>query len=70
MSEDDRAAKAARAKALLKKRQSAKKDKPSGSGTGTGVASPVSERAFSPAPPEDSKPTRDLSDIFSKGDTS
>ncbi|ESK96220.1 hypothetical protein Moror_7210 [Moniliophthora roreri MCA 2997] len=70
MSEDDRAAKAARAKALLKKRQAAKKDKPSGSGTGTGVASPVSERAFSPAPPEDSKTTRDLNNIFSKEDTS
>ncbi|KAK7058632.1 hypothetical protein VNI00_002268 [Paramarasmius palmivorus] len=77
MSEDDRAAKAARAKALLKKRQAAKKDKPtggSGSGTATGVASPISERAFSPAPPEDTKSSRDLSDIFSKedapGDTS
>ncbi|KAF5374957.1 hypothetical protein D9758_000538 [Tetrapyrgos nigripes] len=69
MSEDDRAAKAARAKAMLKKRQ-AKKGGPAAA-TSPGVASPTSERAFSPAPPEQpvDEEKRDLGDLFSKDDT-
>ncbi|KAJ3855071.1 hypothetical protein EV368DRAFT_80003 [Lentinula lateritia] len=73
MSEDDRAAKAARAKAMLKKRQAKKAGTPSSSTPG--VTSPVSERAFSPTPTEpatvvfveDEK--RDLSDVFVRDST-
>ncbi|KAF8167455.1 hypothetical protein B0H34DRAFT_17861 [Crassisporium funariophilum] len=69
MSEDDRAAKAARAKALLKKRQQKKAAETSAAGSS--VASPVSPpRTFSPAPSEHPEVNgRDLGDVFSK-DTS
>ncbi|KAL0066598.1 hypothetical protein AAF712_006402 [Marasmius tenuissimus] len=81
MSEDDRAAKAARAKAMLKKRQAAKKTV-TGAVT-SGIASPASERSFSPAPPEPPAPAapqqlqeeleeekpRDISDVFGKDET-
>ncbi|KAF8807967.1 hypothetical protein BYT27DRAFT_6597494 [Phlegmacium glaucopus] len=66
MSEDDRAAKAARAKAMLKKRQQ-KKAADSTSAT-PGVASPVDlPRTFSPAPSENvEQDARDLGEIFAK----
>ncbi|KAK1233063.1 hypothetical protein PQX77_003790 [Marasmius sp. AFHP31] len=80
MSEDDRAAKAARAKAMLKKRQAAKKTVTGA--VASGVASPASERSFSPAPPEPPAPAaapaqqpqeeleeekpKDISDVFGK----
>ncbi|KAF9075033.1 hypothetical protein BDP27DRAFT_99995 [Rhodocollybia butyracea] len=61
-----RAAKAARAKALLKKRQAKKAGTPTTSTPG--VASPVSERAFSPVPPasvlEEAEEKRDINDVF------
>lgn len=72
MSEDDRAAKAARAKALLKKRQQ-KKAADIAAVSSSGVVSSVSPpRTFSPPlsePVEEDKNVRDLGDIFAK-DTS
>ncbi|EMD32540.1 hypothetical protein CERSUDRAFT_118597 [Gelatoporia subvermispora B] len=75
MSEDDRAAKAARARALLKKRQ-AQKAAGAFVSTGSGIATPTSPpaRAYSPAlsevsvvPTEDDKNERNVGDLFSKG---
>ncbi|KAJ3993105.1 hypothetical protein F5050DRAFT_1801422 [Lentinula boryana] len=73
MSEDDRAVKAARAKAMLKKRQAKKHGTPPSHTSG--VISPVSERAFSPAPQERRLVTvsvddqkQDLSDVFTGDD--
>ncbi|KAJ3731860.1 hypothetical protein DFJ43DRAFT_341019 [Lentinula guzmanii] len=73
MSEDDRAVKAARAKAMLKKRQAKKTGTPPSHTSG--VISPVSERAFSPAPQERRLVTvsvddqkQDLSDVFTGND--
>ncbi|CCM03768.1 uncharacterized protein FIBRA_05915 [Fibroporia radiculosa] len=69
MSEDDRAAKAARARAMLKKRQQQKV-----TGTGLSAASPTISspllspaRAFSPAPSEvvEERNGRDIGDLFS-----
>ncbi|KAF8963934.1 hypothetical protein BDZ97DRAFT_1919464 [Flammula alnicola] len=71
MSEDDRAAKAARAKALLKKRQ--QKKAADSAVASSGVASPViPSRTFSPAPSEPTveEDVRDLGDVFSNKDTS
>ncbi|KAF8915120.1 hypothetical protein CPB85DRAFT_455823 [Mucidula mucida] len=70
MSEDDRAAKAARAKALLKKRQQKKAAGSSASGV-TSPSSPPPSRPFTPAvseaaPVEAEK--RDLADLFSAHD--
>lgn len=65
MSEDDRAAKAARAKALLAKRQKAKKAGPAG------IISPPSRSttpALSEPPGEEEK--RDVADLFGGGDGS
>ncbi|KDR85625.1 hypothetical protein GALMADRAFT_374597 [Galerina marginata CBS 339.88] len=72
MSEEDRAAKAARAKALLKKRQQKKAaDSAAANVVDSGVASPVNPpRTFSPTPSEPvAEDGRDLGDVFSK-DTS
>ncbi|TFY68584.1 hypothetical protein EVJ58_g902 [Rhodofomes roseus] len=75
MSEDDRAAKAARARALLKKKQQ-QKAAGGGSIASPTVASPVlpPSRAFSPAPseitlvnPEDQRAGRNVGDLFSGG---
>ncbi|KAF9486371.1 hypothetical protein BDN70DRAFT_926625 [Pholiota conissans] len=75
MSEDDRAAKAARAKALLKKRQQKKVTESIAAPSGSEVASPASpSRTFSPAPPEpkliDQQDAKNLGDIFTNKDTS
>lgn len=65
MSEDDRAAKTARAKAMLKKRQQKKSV-----GGNAALASPPPSRSYTPAPAEstapagDGKPERDISDLF------
>ncbi|KAG5645333.1 hypothetical protein DXG03_006395 [Asterophora parasitica] len=70
MSDADRAAKAARAKAMLKKRQ---REKAGGATVNSGAASPVTpSRTSSPAPqlqepPEEDK--RDLGDVFTKDDS-
>uniref|UniRef100_A0A8H8CPA8 Uncharacterized protein n=1 Tax=Psilocybe cubensis TaxID=181762 RepID=A0A8H8CPA8_PSICU len=67
MSEEDRAAKAARAKALLKKRQQKKAaDSVAAVVSSTSGSPVVPSRTFSPAPEEDK---RDLGDVFS-ADTS
>ncbi|KAI6047987.1 hypothetical protein EDC04DRAFT_2620849 [Pisolithus marmoratus] len=65
MSEDDRAAKAARAKAMLKKRQQKKSV-----GGNAALASPPPSRSYTPAPAEpaapagDGKVERDINDLF------
>ncbi|KAI6112489.1 hypothetical protein EDD16DRAFT_1693881 [Pisolithus croceorrhizus] len=65
MSEDDRAAKAARAKAMLKKRQQKKSV-----GGNVALASPPPSRSYTPAPAEptapagDGKVERDINDLF------
>ncbi|KIK07338.1 hypothetical protein K443DRAFT_204385 [Laccaria amethystina LaAM-08-1] len=63
MSEDDRAAKAARAKALLKKRQ--QKKAADTTTLNSGVASPIApSRTFSPAPSEPvDEEKQDLADV-------
>ncbi|CAA7264760.1 unnamed protein product [Cyclocybe aegerita] len=68
MADDERAAKAARAKALLKKRQQKKAADSAVTVSSSGVASPVSPpRTFSPAPSEPVKQEeRDLNEVFSK----
>ncbi|KAL4070562.1 hypothetical protein J3A83DRAFT_4095063 [Scleroderma citrinum] len=70
MSEDDRAAKAARAKALLKKRQQKK------TGGSTSLASPPPSRSYTPAladsttaPTEEGKADRDINDLFSPSES-
>ncbi|KAF9225385.1 hypothetical protein BS17DRAFT_751107 [Gyrodon lividus] len=63
--EDDRAAKAARAKALLKKRQ---QQKTTGSRGAPLATSPPPSRSYTPAPTEDGKLGRDISDLFSSSD--
>ncbi|KJA28608.1 hypothetical protein HYPSUDRAFT_197438 [Hypholoma sublateritium FD-334 SS-4] len=73
MSEDDRAAKAARAKALLKKRQQKKATDSLAASTTSAAASPGSPlRTFSPAPSEPivEQDGRDLGDVFGHNDTS
>ncbi|KAF9469727.1 hypothetical protein BDZ94DRAFT_23198 [Collybia nuda] len=73
MSEDDRAAKAARAKALLKRRREKAAESAGVSITAShsGVSSPISPpRTFSPAPSEVIEyDKRDLGDVFAKDDS-
>lgn len=70
MSEDDRAAKAARAKAMLKKRQQKKSV-----GGNVALASPPPSRSYTPAPAEstasvgDGKAERDINDLFNPTET-
>ncbi|KAH0591225.1 hypothetical protein H2248_001318 [Termitomyces sp. 'cryptogamus'] len=68
MSETDRAAKAARAKAMLKKRQ---REKANETATASSVASPTNQpRTLSPAPQEPKEEyKRDISDVFAKDDS-
>ncbi|OJA08088.1 putative protein 61-2, partial [Rhizopogon vesiculosus] len=67
MSEDDRAAKAARAKAMLKKRQQKK------SAGGSALASPPPSRLSTPAPHESAPLTgdtkNDVADLFTPADS-
>ncbi|KAG6889145.1 hypothetical protein C0992_006294 [Termitomyces sp. T32_za158] len=68
MSDAERAAKAARAKAMLKKRQREKANE--AATTNSSVASPISpSRALSPAPQESKQDKRDISDVFAKDDS-
>jgi len=71
MSDADRAAKAARAKALLKKRQREKVGGVTATTTNSGIASPISpSRTLSPAPQElAEEDKRDLGDVFAKDDS-
>ncbi|KAG6842380.1 hypothetical protein C0991_007510 [Blastosporella zonata] len=71
MSDADRAAKAARAKAMLKKRQREKAGGTSTATTSSGVASPISpSRTLSPAPQEPlEEERRDIGDMFTKDDS-
>ncbi|KAF5385243.1 hypothetical protein D9615_001137 [Tricholomella constricta] len=71
MSDADRAAKAARAKAMLKKRQREKAGGASVTASNSGVASPITpSRTLSPAPQEPSEEDkRDLGDVFTKDDS-
>ncbi|RDB29429.1 hypothetical protein Hypma_015998 [Hypsizygus marmoreus] len=71
MSEDDRAARAARAKAMLKKRQREKAGGASIATSSSGVASPISpSRTLSPAPREPVEEDKsDLGDVFTKGNS-
>ncbi|KAI9570206.1 hypothetical protein HD554DRAFT_392646 [Boletus coccyginus] len=72
--EDDRAAKAARAKAMLKKRQQQKTAGVAGSRS-TSLASPPPSRSYTPAPvepaasAEEGKRERDIGDLFGPNDT-
>ncbi|KAG6899575.1 hypothetical protein C0993_009046 [Termitomyces sp. T159_Od127] len=68
MSDADRAAKAARARAMLKKRQREKANE--AATTNSSVASPISpSRTLSPTPQESKQDNRDISDVFAKGDS-
>ncbi|KAF8841944.1 hypothetical protein BDN67DRAFT_471024 [Paxillus ammoniavirescens] len=70
--EDDRAAKAARAKAMMAKRR--QQQKTVGGSRSASLASPPPSRSYTPAPaeptapPEDGKPRPDINDLFSPSD--
>ncbi|KIJ22141.1 hypothetical protein PAXINDRAFT_6257 [Paxillus involutus ATCC 200175] len=67
--EEDRAAKAARAKAIMAKRR--QQQKTVGGSRSASLASPPPSRSYTPAPaepaapPEDGKPRPDINDLFS-----